>query len=65
MSKEIQEVFEKIKGFKEIIAEVLAEGLSEREMTYDGEDDDSLGSDNQHGSDSGQEKREPTAAELL
>jgi hypothetical protein len=38
---------------------VLTEGLSEREMSYDEEVDVSLGSD------SGQEKKEPTAAELL
>ena len=47
MSKEIDEVFEKIKGFKETIAEVLLQGLVEKELTYDAEEDldlDSMGS---------------------
>ena len=44
MSKEIEEVFEKIKGFKETIHEVLVQGLVERELTYDAEDDGSLDS---------------------
>ena len=45
MSKEIEEVFEKIKGFKETIQEVLVQGLVERELTYDDEDNESSGSD--------------------
>ena len=45
MSKEIEEVFEKIKGFKDTIYEVLIQGLLERELTYDDEDNVSSGSD--------------------
>lgn len=32
MSKEIDEVFEKIKGFKETITEVLSQGLKEKAL---------------------------------
>lgn len=44
MRKEIDEVFEKIKGFKDIIQEVLIKGLVEKEVSYDQEDNDSLDS---------------------
>jgi hypothetical protein len=44
MSKEIAEVFDKIAGFKETIAEVLIQGLLEQELSYDAEDDESFDS---------------------
>jgi hypothetical protein len=44
MKKEIDEVFEKIKGFKEVIGEVLVVGLVDRDLTYDAEDNESVDS---------------------
>jgi len=44
MSKEIAEVFDKITGFKETIAEVLIQGLLEQELSYDAEDNESFDS---------------------
>ena len=40
MSKEIEEVKEKIKGFGKEIKELLLQGLMDRELTYDEQDDD-------------------------
>lgn len=38
MSKEIEDVFEKIKGFKDTIREVLSKGLVDKELSYDDEE---------------------------
>ena len=43
MSKEIEEVFEKIKGFKDVIMEVLEQGLVEKELSYNDEEEQSIG----------------------
>ena len=45
MSKEIEGVFEKITGFQETIKEVVKKGLVDKELTYDSEGEQSLGSD--------------------
>jgi DNA-binding transcriptional MerR regulator len=44
MSKEIEEVFQKIRGFKDTIKTVLAKGLNEAELEYDAEDEPSVDS---------------------
>jgi hypothetical protein len=44
MKKEIDDVFEKIKSFKEVIGEVLVVGLVDRDLTYDPEDNESVDS---------------------
>jgi len=56
MSKEIEGVFEKITGFQETIKEVVTRGLVDKELTYDSEGDQSLGSEA-----SGAEKAQPDA----
>ena len=38
MSREIDDVFDKIKGFKETIQDVLTKGLLDKELTYDDEE---------------------------
>ena len=43
MSKEIEDVFEKIKGFKETIQEVLSKGLVDKELSYDDEENEGIG----------------------
>lgn len=45
MGREIEEVFDKVKEFRETIAEALAQGLVEKELSYDAEDDMSQDSD--------------------
>jgi hypothetical protein len=44
MSKEIEEVFEKIRGFEDTIAEVRCQGLLDAELEYDAEDEPSVDS---------------------
>ena len=43
MRKEIEEVFSKIKEFRQAIADAVEQGLVEKELSYDDEDLDSLG----------------------
>ncbi len=51
MSKEIEDVFEKIKGFKETIQNVLSKGLVDKELSYDDEEKASAGDSDGAGSD--------------
>ena len=51
MSKEIQDVFKKIKGFKETIQDILLKGLVSKELIYDDEEKASAGDSDGAGSD--------------
>jgi len=45
MRREIEEVFERVKEFRQTIEEALEQGLVEKELTYDAEEDMSQDSD--------------------
>jgi len=71
MSKEIEEVFEKIKSFKETIQEVLVQGLVDKPLSYDAEDDqlsesnESLGEKNAASVDKEDEEGAQEAAQVI
>jgi hypothetical protein len=50
MSREIDDVFDKIRGFKETIQDVLTKGLIDKELSYDDEEKQSIGDSDGGGS---------------